>query len=297
MNRTPVEDALAAALNTVDTPITADDLFVSVQRAVRRRARRRLALGAAVSLTAVVLTVGPIVLDAGGGEAPESESESAVMADAVQVLRAGIPTGGSSVRPWSTLRGVLPNVDYAYDSAGRQMREQITDSVVVGRVVRTEPAYGMRGEPLVAGEDVRTRVVAFDDPRAAWRVLSVTVEVSETVAGAPADELVLQWTVLGPSDRGQDARAVGRALEDLGTLVVLSKASPSSPEFVPGRTALSSGYGIGRVAADGGLDFPLIGPQEGPAAAAFMDSITTLPELRARAHEPTTTEVITPEAP
>lgn len=296
MNRTPVEDALAAALNTVDTPITADDLFVSVQRAVRRRARRRLALGAAVSATAVVLTVAPIVLDAGGGEAPESES--AVMADAVQVLRFGILTGGSSsVRPWSTLRGVLPNVEYAYDSGGRQMREQITDSVVVGRVVRTEPAYGMRGEPLVAGEDVRSRVVAFDDPRAAWRVLSVTVEVSETVAGTPAEELVLDWTVPGPSDRGPDAVIVGRALEELGTLVVLSKASPDRPEFVPGRAPLSSGYGVGRVAADGRLDFPLIGSQEGLSGAAFMGSITTLPELRAEAQEPTSTESITPDVP
>lgn len=287
MNRTPVEDAVASALRALDAPPAAPDLFASVQKGVRRRARGRAA-AVAGALAVVGVTVGPVALDAGRGAGPEST----VAADAVQVLRADSSTGGSG-RFWSTLRGVLPN---SYDSAGRQMQEQVTDSVVVGRVVRSDPGYGMLGEPLVAGEDVRTRMVAFDDPRAAWRILSVTVKVSETLAGAPAEELVLDWTILGPSQRGQDARTVGQALEDLETIVVLSKASPSRPEFVPGRSPLSSGYGIARVAAEGGLDFPLIVPEEGPTAAAFQDGIDTLSELRAEAQKPTKTETAVPAA-
>ena len=120
---------------------------MSVQKGVRRRARRRAA-AVAGALAVVVVAVGPVALDGGRGGGPEP----AVTAGAVQVLRADTPVGGNSVRYWSTLRGVLPKVTYTYDSAGRQLREQVTDSVVVGRVVRTEPARGMLGEPLVVTE-------------------------------------------------------------------------------------------------------------------------------------------------
>jgi hypothetical protein len=229
---------------------------------------------------------------AGGG--PDRRPPPAPPPPHAQVLRVDGSTGDSSGPFWSTLRGVLPNVRYTYDSAGRPMQEQATDSVVVGRVVRTAPAYGMLGQPLVEGEDVRTRQIPFDDPRAAWRILSVTVQVSETLAGTPAEELILDWTILGPSQRGQDARTVGQALEDLGTIVVLSKASPSRPEFVPGRSPLGSGYGIARITAEGRLDFPLIVPNEGPTAASFQDGIDTLSELRAEAQKPTRTEPAAP---
>jgi hypothetical protein len=290
MSRTPVEEAFAGALRAVNAPAAAHDLFAAVQGGVRRRVRRRRATALAV-LAAVA--VAPLAVNAGGASGPEP----ARTADAVQVLRAGgAADGGGSGRYWSTLRGVLPNVTYTYDSAGRQMREQVTDSAVVGRVIAAEPARGMLPEPLKAGDDVRTRVVAFDDPRAAWRVLSVTVEVSETLAGRPVGELELDWVVLGSSQRGEDAEAVERALKDLGTLVVLSKASPSRPEFVPGRSALSSGYGIGRVGSDGRLDFPLISQQEAPSAAAFQEDLDTLDELRAEASKPTRTETLVPEA-
>jgi hypothetical protein len=215
----------------------------------------------------------------------------------VDVLRADSSAAMSSVRYWKTLRDVLPNVTYAYDGAGQQSREQVTDSAVVGRVIRTEPARGMPGESLTAGEDARTRVVPFDDPRAAWRVLSVTVEVSETLAGPPVDELVLDWWLNGPSDRGEDARVAGQALRALGDIVVLSKAWPDAPEFVPGRAAIPLGYGVGRVAADGRLDFPLVAPNEGPPTEVFQDGIDTLPELRDEARTPPRTERVQPEAP
>jgi hypothetical protein len=286
MSRTPVEEAFARALRAVDAPAAAPDLFVSVKAGVRRRARRR---GAAALAALAAAAVVPLAANAARPTGPAP----AATADAVQVLRAGAAfDGGNSARYWSTLRGVLPNVTYTYDSAGQEMREQVTDSAVVGRVVAAEPARGMLPEPLTAGEDVRTRVVAFDDPRAAWRVLSVTVDVSETLAGSPVDELELDWVVLGSSQRGENAEAVERALKDLGTLVVLSKASPSGPEFVPGRSPLSSGYGIGRVGSEGRLDFPLISPQEGPSAAAFQEDLDTLDELRAEARKPTRTEAV-----
>lgn len=218
-------------------------------------------------------------------------------ADPVGVLRADSSVAMSSVRHWKTLRDVLPNVTYAYEGNGQQSSERVTDSVVVGRVIRTEPERGMLGEPLVAGQDVRTRVVPFDDPRAAWRLLSVTVEVSETLAGPPVDELVLDWAVDGSSERGEDARVVGQALRDLGTVVVMSKAWPDGPEFVPGRAALPLGYGVGRVAADGTLDFPLIPPNEAPPAAAFQDGVDTLSELRDEARRSPRTQRVQAEAP
>lgn len=213
-------------------------------------------------------------------------------ADPVEVLRADSSVAVSSARHWRTLRDVLPNVNYSYERDGQQSSERVTDSAVVGRVTRTAPGRGMLGEPLVAGEDVRTRVVPFDDPRAAWRVLSVTVAVSETLAGTPVDELVLDWYLSGSSERGDDARVVGQALRDLGTVVVMSKPWPEGPEFVPGRAALELGYGVGRVAADGALDFPLIAPNEAPPAAAFQDGIDTLSDLRDEARQPPRTEKV-----
>lgn len=213
-------------------------------------------------------------------------------ADPVEVLRADSSVAMSSARHWKTLRDVLPNVTYTFEGNGQQSGEQVTDSAVVGRVTRTAPGRGMLGEPLVTGEDVRTRVVPFDDPRAAWRVLSVTVAVSETLAGTPVDELVLDWYLNGSSERGDDARVVGQALRDLGTVVVMSKASPDRPEFVPGRAALELGYGVGRVAADGTLDFPLIAPNEAPPTVAFQDGVDTLSELRDLARQPPRTETV-----
>jgi hypothetical protein len=213
----------------------------------------------------------------------------ASVTDAAKVLRADTDLTASVSRPWKTLRDVLPNVTYSYDTPGQQpAMERVTDSVVMGRVIRTEPARGMLGEPLTAGEDVRTRVVAFDDPRAAWRVLSVTFQVTETLGGSPADELLLDW-YMGPARGGTDVRTVEQALKDLGSIVVLSKAFPDAPEFVPGRGPLPAGYGIGRVADDGSLDFPLVDADDSPRSRIFQDGIDTLDELRAEARKPART--------
>jgi hypothetical protein len=229
-----------------------------------------------------------VVVGCGGGDpAPP-------VTDPVQALRAEASAGASYARPWTTLRDVLPHVTYASVTAGQQSRERITDSAVVGRVVSTDEAHGMLGEPLVAGEDVRSRVVAFDDDRAAWRVLSVTLQVSETLAGPPVDELVVDWYLRGPDDGGDDAGTASRALRDLGTIVLLSKAHPDRPEFVPGRAAVPMGYGVGRVASDGTLSFPLIAPDESPSAEVFLDGVDTLTELRTEARTPPRTVLVEP---
>ena len=67
---------------------------------------------------------------------------------------------------------------------------------------------------------------------------------------------------------------------------MLSKAAPDRPTFVPGHTALPFGYGIGRVAADGKLDFPLITGTEGSSTRVFQHGIDTLDELRVAARKP-----------
>ena len=142
------------------------------------------------ALTVIVVLVGLVACN----------DESVPAADPLQVLRAASSGVNEELGYWKTLPDVLPNVTYSSTFGGREAgRVQVTDSVVVGRVVRTEPARGMLIEPLGEGEDVRTRVVAFDDQRAGWRVLHVTVEVAETLAGSPVDELVLDWTMGAPA--------------------------------------------------------------------------------------------------
>jgi hypothetical protein len=268
--------------------------FELIEARRRRRDRTRLAAAAAAVAAVSLAFALPVLSNTSSdkGESPAAASK------AVQLLRpqmsSGAGAGASMMRHWSTLTDVLPNVTYTYD--GHEQR--VTDSVVVGRVTRTEPARGYLGQPLVEGEDGRSRIVAFDDPRAQWRDLSVTVDVSETLAGDPVNELVLDWPIMGSSQRGEDADAVGQALKDLGTLVVLSKASPDGPEFVTERTTLELGYGIGVVAADNALNFPLIAADEPLQAAAFQDGIDTLAELRAEARKPQRNErVVLREAP
>ena len=53
--------------------------------------------------------------------------------------------------------------------------------------------------------------------------------MTETVAGEAGITLTLDWALMGNSTNGDDAGAVGRALKDLGTLMVFSRAAPANP--------------------------------------------------------------------
>jgi hypothetical protein len=63
----------------------------------------------------------------------------------VEVLRADSSVAVSSATHSRTVRDVLPNVTYTFEGNGQQPSELLTDSAVVGRVIRT--AAGRKRSP------------------------------------------------------------------------------------------------------------------------------------------------------
>lgn len=194
-------------------------------------------------------------------------------------LVASTRASGDYVRGYTHLAEALPN---AKDVRGHAVH----DSVVLGTVSGVEDGagYDELGRPGTAGHP-GARVVAFDDPTADWRTLQVTLAVTETLGGTSTSTLALSWPIGGSTAVGQDATAIGRALRDLGTVVVLSAANPTGPEFLGiTRQIPEPAVGLLTVAADGTLGFPFA--EEGFDAAAFTDGVDTLDELRSAAALP-----------
>jgi len=187
---------------------------------------------------------------------------------------------GTFFRPYSRLAETLPNAKASDGSS-------VADSVVVGVVsaVTNSAGFVESGRAPTSGNPSARRT-AFDDPLASWRTLRVTIDVKEVVAGPAVGTLSLDWPILGSSGRGDDGAAIGRALKELGTVLVMSHAQPTGPEYLGlVRKIADPAYGLGVVATDGSLSFPLV--EGGQAdAMAFMGDIDTLGELRSAADKP-----------
>ena len=233
-------------------------------------------------VTALVVAVG---LVAGGlalawGSSTGSQSSSSQADLRFNLAR----TAGGYHRPYTRLAEMLPNAVVAGETSGA------TDSVVVGtiRSAVEEAGFIESGQPSTAGAPGATRTT-FDDPKADWRTLRVTVAVEEVLAGERVEQLVLDWSLRGNNDNGEDAAAVARELKALGRVVLLSKALPAGPEFLGMRRTLPDPpLGVAVVGADESLAFPFADV----TAAAFLDGIDTVEELRAQAQKPTWTRTL-----
>jgi hypothetical protein len=229
-------------------------------------------------------TVAGIVLTHGAGSAPDPAADRAAL------LRNVGDNPGAFVRDYTRLADMLPNVK---DASGGVA----SDSVVVGRVTAVAeeagyvilnlPGTGVSGSP-------GARVTSFDDPSADWRTINITVAVEETLAGAKVSTVHLSWPALGSTAKGQDAAAIGRALQALGRVVIVSKALPAKPEYLGvDREIPDKEAGIIQVAPGGALSLPLAAGTGGEGGSvdttSFLAGLDTLDELRAQAAEPSRT--------
>jgi hypothetical protein len=183
------------------------------------------------------------------------------------------------------LIAMLPNATHGAE--GRT----VSDSVVVGTITGITKHTGVMdiAPPPGVDGDFRNEKVPFDSPTADWRNLKITVTVSEVLAGSAVTTLVFDWSI----GAAEDADAIGRALKDLGTVMVISR--PYGPNTM-GRTRQLSDptAALLQVAADGSLSFPLTATGDAAAAlavarsdAAFADGVDTLAEVRTAARKPT----------
>ena len=233
---------------------------------------------AAIAITATVATF-TVLGDSGTKTDPH--------ADRVALRANAIAGAASFAGEYPQLVDLLPN-------ARLQDGNTSTDSVVVGTISAVAPQAGydelnLPNTPAVGKPGAR--VTAFDDPLADWRTLKVTIKVEETLAGSRTQLLDVSWSLLGSSRNGEDATAVGRALQALGRVVILSEAKPSGPEYlgivrdVPGKEGC-----VLQVASDGTLSLPLAGGSaEGSRIvdlAAFLEGVETLDKLRTQAAKP-----------
>ena len=179
----------------------------------------------------------------------------------------------SRVELYSSLDELLPNVQFRV--AGRGVRRAAT-RVVVGRVLTVEP--GMAFAP--SNDDGSTsEAMPFDDPRALWRTMHITLEVEEDLGkpGNPDRTVRVGFAI----DASQHYPSLLEGLESLGRSVWFLKTD--SPVFKYDRKLLSvveDGGLIATIAADGTVDLPLL---ESDRARELLGSIATLDDLKARA--------------
>ncbi|MDP9184034.1 MAG: hypothetical protein M3P04_14825 [Actinomycetota bacterium] len=236
-------------------------------------------LGAAVLTAALAVTAGAVALRS------DTTARANPAADRAAVLRnVGGGTGASIRGDFDTLVAMLPNATHG------NSRATVSDSVVVGTITGMTKHTGVRDvwpPPGVDG-DARNEMVPFDSPLADWRNLKITVTVSEVLAGPEVTTLVFDWT----AGVAEDVDAIGRALKDLGTVMVISR--PYGANTMGLTRALSDPTAaLLQIGADGRLSFPLTAAGEGAALqtaradAAFTDGLDTLAEVRDAARKPT----------
>lgn len=159
----------------------------------------------------------------------------------------------------------LPNRRYSVDG-GEPL--QVSSAVVRGTVVDVRPgaAYYVPGDELSPDADGGTEI-DFDDERALWRVIEVSVEVSDGVGADAGDTVDFAVTTSLP-DPGQAlgaARAMGEVVVVLG--------HPGAVRHDRGlRTIGHWGDSLALVADDGTLSFPTADPSN---AKEFIGDLTT----------------------
>lgn len=220
---------------------------------------------------------------AASAERPPTSQRTVGVEEARAAVRRSIDPGNGSVfRPYEDLAGLL---------ASRGM-----DAVLVGSVVDVQPDRGfdeVRDPASSASDPPSSDVVAFDDPRADWRTVRVTVRVDRTLtgvsggSGAQGRSVTIDWPLLGGVGRDQADRwtDVAQGLRDLGPVLLLTSAEPDEPAYLLDRVLVDPPYSIATIAEDGGLDLPLA--PDARTATRFLDGLDTVSEvedaLRARA--------------
>lgn len=124
----------------------------------------------------------------------------------------------AGARPFDQLSDLLENTLYRM---GEAPARPLTKAVVVGRVTDVEPGRGFRIEGDDAAEGIETD---FDDPRALWRTVHMTVAVDSVVSGEIDRDPVTVGLAFDAASPSLDQ--ITRDLESLGTVLLFLNHSP-----------------------------------------------------------------------
>ena len=172
------------------------------------------------------------------------------------------------------LREALPNVEFSINGSAAQ---PAYGGVVEGQVTAVAEGASYRDE--LGADGARSVELPFDSPDATWRMIVLTIEVSNDFDpnADPSEPVRLGVTF----DGGADAKSMLSAFEGRRVLAVLDRPGALSVDPTV-RTAARSGALLGFVAEDGTISMPLLGEEE----REYLDDLTTVGAVIAESGKP-----------
>lgn len=193
---------------------------------------------------------------------------------------------------YTNLAEALPNARY---HAGDKEPVPVTELLVLGEIIDVTEGVGFwpAGKPDSATD---VRQVDFDDERAMWRTLHLTVRVDREVdsdGGPKVDEVRVVWTIdgraYGRGDGDEQLPTIKTALRELGPVVMLLQHNATA-DYGPNLLAIVEGGALlATVADDGSISFPFMDPGEDET---FRDGIRTVEDLFSEARKPATVQSV-----
>lgn len=172
-----------------------------------------------------------------------------------------------------TLEDLLPQQEFSIDGADAAA---LAEGIVFGTVTDVAPGRGYFIEGADAAEGTE---IPFDDSRALWRVIVLTVK-TDTKLGDIDPKTIKVGVVI---DGGLDTAAAQAGYAALGR-VALVLNEPGKFEFDPSLYSVrQSGALLGVVSKNGTISFPAMGSE----STAFLDGLDTVAEVVAGAKEDT----------
>jgi hypothetical protein len=177
------------------------------------------------------------------------------------------------VQPFTSLTGLLENVDYRMP--GRPTGP-LTEAVVVGEVVDVEPGRGFRVEGDDAPGGIETD---FDDPRALWRTVHVSVAAESVVSGTVGEQLLVGFAF----DPDVPIAQVEADFRSFGRILLFLNRSPVFAYDPSVYGTVFDGGLLGLVDDGGDIQLPVL---EDTEEADLLEGASTVDELREAAKQP-----------
>lgn len=224
-------------------------------------------------LVAAILVGLAFVLPACAGGAGGTQGGAGRKSDVIVQMRARHDAAGGS-RPFDSIGRLLSNTEYKMPG---DPARPLTEAVVIGEVVDVVPGRGFRVEGNDAPGGLETE---FDDPRALWRTVHVSVQVDTLLSGAVKESPVVVGFAFDPSTSFED---VEEQFRSIGEVLLFLNRSPvfAYDDLVYG--TVMDGALLGVIGEDDNIQLPVL---ENDEEAGLLKGASTLEQLRAAGQEP-----------
>jgi hypothetical protein len=169
------------------------------------------------------------------------------------------------VWPEQSLADLLPRHRFRLNGA---KAEPLAEGIVVGTVTDVQPgeAYMIVGSDAAAGTEV-----AFDDPRALWRVIELTISTDTRLGDVNAKTIRVGVVI----DGGMDVATATAGYLGLGRIALVLN-EPGKFDFDPDLYSVrESGTLFGLVSKHGEISFPALGGANDDFVGA-LDTVTAV---------------------